>query len=206
MREQLECYWNDMSGLMRTTPLGGLSALADRLLDCQQRGSTVFICGNGGSAATATHFACDLGKGTQVPGAARFRVVSLSDNMSMLTAWANDTSYDRVFAEQLSPLVRPGDVLVVISASGNSANVVSAAHVARQADAEVIALTGRTGGRLRDVADLTVRVPSDEIEQVEDVHLIMTHSLCVALRRHAESLTLSGLDNVIGEAKVAQPD
>jgi D-sedoheptulose 7-phosphate isomerase len=107
--------------------------------------------------------------------------------MPLVTAWGNDTNYDRVFAEQLAPLARPGDLVVLISASGNSPNVLLAAQTARVARARTIALTGRTGGRLGKLVDQIVCVPSDVIEQVEDVHVIIAHSVCVALRARLES-------------------
>jgi D-sedoheptulose 7-phosphate isomerase len=100
-----------------------------------------------------------------------------------MTAWGNDTAYERIFAEQLSPLIRPSDVVVAVSASGNSPNVVTAVELARLVGATTIALTGQTGGRLRRIADLTIRVSAGSIEQVEDAHLAIGHSLCVALRR-----------------------
>ena len=110
----------------------------------------------------------------------------------LMTAWANDTSYDRIFAEQLSALVRPDDLVIVISASGNSPNVLAAAGVAQEAGALVIALTGQSGGQLYTMADLSILVPSTSIEQVEDAHLAIAHSLCVALRQRlfAESALL----------------
>jgi D-sedoheptulose 7-phosphate isomerase len=165
------------------TPVDTLVSAVELLLDCYRRGSTIFILGNGGSAATASHFACDLAKGTQVPSLPAFRAVALSDNVPLLTAWANDTNYDRVFAEQLATLVRPADVVVAISASGNSPNVLEAARVAQQSEALVIALTGQSGGQLYQLADLTIRVPAQLIEQVEDAHLVIAHSLSVVLRR-----------------------
>jgi D-sedoheptulose 7-phosphate isomerase len=115
----------------------------------------------------------------------------LTDIVPLLTAWGNDESYERVFCEQLAALIRPNDVVVLISASGNSPNVLVAADVARGAGATTIALTGETGGRLGRVSDLTVRVPSASIEQVEDAHLAVTHSVCVALRTRLRSLTLA---------------
>lgn len=182
MRIDLEQYWYELGRAMEAMPFGLLSEVADTLLDCHHRGGTVFIVGNGGSAATASHFACDLAKGTQTSGVPAFRVMPLTDNMPLITAWANDVGYEQVFAQQLATLARPGDVLVAISASGNSANVLEAARTARKYGLSTIALTGQTGGKLRRLADLTVRVPSRSIEQVEDAHLIIGHSLCVALR------------------------
>lgn len=168
---------------MQEMPFDTLVSAAELLLGCYRRGSTVFVLGNGGSAATASHFACDLAKGTRTSGLPAFRVVPLSDNMPLLTAWANDTSYDRVFAKQLTTLVRPADVVITISASGNSPNVLAAARAVRQSGAVVIALTGQSGGQLYRLADLTIHVPAQSKEQVEDSHLVVAHSFCVVLRR-----------------------
>ncbi len=186
-------------------PADGLAEAAERLLDCCWRGGTVFVVGNGGSASTASHFACDLAKGTRTAGAPAFRVVALTDNAALMTAWANDTSYERVFAEQLAVLVRPGDTLVAISASGESPNVLLAAEVARGAGATTIALTGAGGGRLGHLADLVVPTPEGLIEQVEDLHLVMAHSLCVVLRsrlRAAAGAALEPATLVLQEVEV----
>ncbi|MDP9312697.1 MAG: SIS domain-containing protein [Chloroflexota bacterium] len=182
MRGHIELYWRELAEVTRKMPYAVIAAAADMLLECQRRGSTIFVLGNGGSAATASHFACDLAKGTRINGAPTFRVMPLTDNVPLMTAWGNDTSYDRVFAEQLTALVRPGDVVVMISASGNSPNVLRAAEVARDAHALTIAMTGQSGGKLRCLSDLTMRVPSPSIELVEDAHMVIAHSLCVALR------------------------
>lgn len=184
MRATIERYWRELERAIEMMPFAALSRAAEALLRCKERGGTVFVVGNGGSAATASHFACDLAKGVQTPGVTPFRVISLTDNVPLLTAWANDVSYEDVFARQLAPLVRAGDTLVAISASGSSPNVLGAAHVARSQGAEVIALTGATGGKLIRLADLTIRVPSPHIEQVEDAHLMVAHCLCVTLREH----------------------
>ena len=182
VRATLRDYWGEVADVASSIDLAGLEEAALALLSCQARGRVVFAVGNGGSAATATHFACDLAKGTRRDGPPTFRVVALTDNVPLLTAWANDTSYDRVFAEQLSSLARPGDVLVAISASGNSPNILAAIETARANDLVSIGLTGRTGGCLATLADIVVRTPSDRIEVVEDAHLIVAHSLCVATR------------------------
>lgn len=187
MRDHIELYWRELAAVTDRMPYALIGRAAELLLDCQRRGGTIFVLGNGGSAATASHFACDLAKGTRTNGKPSFRVVALNDNVPLLTAWANDTSYERVFAEQLVALVRPADLVIAISASGNSPNVLAAAHVAREAGVPTIALTGRTGGRLRNLSSLTIAVPSDSIEQVEDAHLIIAHSVCVALRERLRS-------------------
>lgn len=182
MRHDLERYWQEMAELASSMPMGGLSRVASALFDCRRRGGTVYLIGNGGSAATASHFACDLAKGTQTPGSPHFRVVPLTDNVPLITAWANDTDYARVFAEQIASLIRPGDILVAISVSGNSPNILAAVEAARRSGAMTIGLTSQTGGKLRRKVNLAICVPSDNIEQVEDAHMVISHSLCVALR------------------------
>ncbi len=182
MYDEIEHYWHELASIMQTMPFDTLTKAAELLLDCYRRGSTVFVLGNGGSAATASHFACDLAKGTQAAGLLAFRVVSLSDNVPLMTAWANDTNYERIFAEQLATLIRPADIVIAISASGNSPNILAAARIARQSDAITLALTGQDGGKLSRLADFTIYVPSQLIEQVEDAHLVIAHSLCVVLR------------------------
>jgi D-sedoheptulose 7-phosphate isomerase len=181
MHNEITDYWQELLFVMQAMPLDSIVKAAEMLLACYQRGNTIFTLGNGGSAATASHFACDLAKGTKAFPA--FRAISLSDNVSLLTAWANDTSYDRIFAEQLAPLVRPKDVVVAMSVSGNSPNVLAAASVAQQSGAITIALTDQSGGKLSQLADLAICVPSQAIEQVENAHLIVAHSLCALLRQ-----------------------
>jgi D-sedoheptulose 7-phosphate isomerase len=201
-RESLSRYWRELAELAAVMPIDVLTGAADLLLACQARGRVVFVAGNGGSAATASHLACDLAKGTRPGGVAAFRVMPLTDNVPLITAWANDTAYSRVFAEQLAALARPGDILVAISASGTSPNIVAAAETAAELGVTVLALTGKTGGRLAAMADLSVRVPSDRIELVEDAHLAIGHSLCVALReRLAADVATREADQVVLQAR-----
>lgn len=188
MQNDIARYWGELGDMVAAMPVAAAARVAEILFDCYRRGSTVFLLGNGGSAATASHFACDLAKGTLAEDVPAFRVVPLTDNMPLVTAWANDTSYERVFAEQLAALVRAGDVVVLISASGNSPNVLAAVRVARDCGAVSIAWTGATGGKLAGRCDLAIRVPSPSIEQVEDAHLMLAHSLCVALRARLRTL------------------
>ena len=144
----------------------------------------IFIIGNGGSASTASHISCDLNKGTVtipgggvLPGLKRFRSISLTDNVSTMSAWANDTTYDDIFVEQLKNLVCPNDLLLCLSVSGNSENILRAMRLAKQMDCNLIAWTGQNGGRMAEIADITVRVKSDRYGPVEDVHLILNHIL-----------------------------
>jgi D-sedoheptulose 7-phosphate isomerase len=202
LRAPIERYWSELATTLQSMPFHMVARVGEVLLDCYHRGGTVFVVGNGGSAATASHFACDLAKGTRVEGLPRFRVVPLTDNVPLLTAWGNDTSYDRIFAEQLENLVRPGDVVILISVSGNSPNVLAAARAADECGATTIAWTGRTGGVLRRLSDLTVRAPSDSVEQVEDAHLAIGHSVCVVLRQHLQHEAALALET---EEEIAEP-
>lgn len=192
LRATLRGYWREAATVAASVDIDALESAAATLLECQMRSRTVFTVGNGGSASTASHFACDLAKGTRAGGAPTFRVVALTDNLPVITAWANDCGYDQVFAEQLASLARPGDVLVAISASGNSPNILAAALKARELGVTSIALTGRHGGQLARLADLAIRIPSDQIEIVEDAHLIIAHSLCVAMRQELSALSSNG--------------
>jgi len=143
----------------------------------------VFIMGNGGSAATASHFACDLGKGTLLPGRPRFRVIALTDNMPLFSAYANDYGYEYVFREQLASLVRRGDIVIGISGSGNSANVLNAIEFARASQAITIGFVGFDGGKLKEMVDICIHVPNHCMEQVEDIHLMLEHLICTCLRQ-----------------------
>lgn len=182
MRKHIEAYWQELSGVASAMPYAALERVAEALISCAERGGTIFVAGNGGSAATASHFACDLLKGSNAPGLPPLRVVPLTDNVPLITAFGNDIGYDEVFAGQLTALTRPGDVMVAISASGRSPNILAATGAARRAGALTVGLTGEDGGKLAQMCDIAVRVPLACIEQVEDAHLIVTHSLCVAIR------------------------
>jgi D-sedoheptulose 7-phosphate isomerase len=142
---------------------------------------TVFVIGNGGSAATASHMMNDLNKGTLGhKGDAtwkRFKVIALTDNVSLMTAWANDTNFNTVFSEPLKNLANRGDVLIAISASGNSPNIIAAVEVAKQLGLTVLGLGGFTGGKLAQRADVCFVVPSSGYGPVEDVHMILDHIL-----------------------------
>ncbi len=202
MRYGIRGYWQELAATMQAMPFRHLERAVNVLLEGYRRGATIFIVGNGGSAATASHFACDLAKGTRVEGLPGFRVMPLTDSVSLITAWANDTSYDRIFAEQLAPHAQSGDILIAISASGNSANVLGAAVVARAAGAFVIGVTDQTGGKLNRLSHLAIRVPAraaDQIEQVEDAHMVVAHSLCVTLRERLRQELSSAASEPIRE-------
>ena len=154
----------------------------DVLHEARLNDRQVFIMGNGGSASTASHFVCDLSKNTRMKGRPHFRVVGLTDNMALLSAYANDEGYDQVFAQQLVSFVQPKDVVISISASGNSPNVLEAVELAKRINATTIGFTGFDRERLGLMVDINLHVPSDNIEQVEDIHLMFEHLICTVLR------------------------
>jgi D-sedoheptulose 7-phosphate isomerase len=179
----LEGHINDVRSVLSEIPIGAIERVVGIILDAYDNGAHVYIVGNGGSATNATHFACDLSKATIVEGRARLRVTSLTDNIALLTAWANDTSYEKVFSEQLTNLLNPGDVVVAISASGNSPNVVSAVRAARLMGASTIGLVGFAGGRVLEHVDAAIHVPSSDYGVVEDCHSVLEHAITVCTRR-----------------------
>lgn len=179
-------YVTDVQRTLNLLPWASIDEVVKRLHDARTRGKQVFIVGNGGSAATASHFACDLGKNIVVPHLPRLRVLSLTDNMATFSAYANDDGYEHVFAEQLANLLQPDDIVIAISASGNSPNVLRAIEYAQGQDAFTIGWSGYQGGRLAHLADLSIVIDNDCIEQIEDIHLILAHMVTVALRKAAD--------------------
>jgi D-sedoheptulose 7-phosphate isomerase len=152
----------------------------------------VYLFGNGGSAALASHIACDLGKGTAYcNGGKRFRVLSLTDNLPTLTAWANDSSYEDVFSEQLRNFVQPGDLALAISGSGNSKNVLNALQVAREARATTVGISGFQGGEMKPLCDICVVIPSDNMQIIEDLHVAIAHSIFRIVYRRISRRTMT---------------
>jgi D-sedoheptulose 7-phosphate isomerase len=175
-------------------PQEHIQDVVDVLLSANHVGSTIFTLGNGGSASTASHFAGDLAKGTITPGYPRFRVVALTDNLPLITAWSNDVSYEDVFAEQLDGLIQRGDVVIAFSGSGNSPNVLRAVELARRAGGITIGFSGFAGGQLSSLVDISVVVPNDCMEQIEDVHIILCHTITTVLREQLGKSDLLTLD------------
>ena len=161
-----------------------VDAIAGILNDAYSEDKTTFLFGNGGSAALASHFACDLSKGTWIRnnGQKRFRAIALTDNLPVLTAWANDSSYEDVFSEQLRGAVQKGDVAFAISCSGNSPNVLRGLEVAREAGAITVGLTGFEGGLMKGLCDMALVIPSDNMQIIEDLHLSVAHCLFTLVR------------------------
>ena len=184
---RLREHLSGLVDLLTRLPEAALSDVVDLLLEARAARRRVYVMGNGGSAATASHLVCDLVKTAHVPPHEPLRAFALTENGALLTAWANDSSFGGVFAEQIEALVEPGDVVIAISASGNSPNIVNGLVAARKQGARTIVLVGFDGGRARELADVTVHVPSRNYGLVEDAHLAIGHALTAALRGALEA-------------------
>lgn len=180
-------YLTDLGGLLDRLPEQAIEETIDLLCQARLEDRQVFIMGNGGSASTASHFVCDLAKNTRLAGFPDYRVIGLADNMPIFSALANDEGYENVFAQQLASFVRPGDIVIAISTSGNSPNVIKAVELANQVGARTLGLTGFDGGLLGSLAELHLHVPSHCIEHVEDLHLVLEHLICKALRERVHA-------------------
>ncbi len=163
-------------------PFVEVDRVADLLMKAYEQDRSIFLFGNGGSAALASHFACDLGKGAVDGSRKRFRVMALTDNVPLMTAWANDSKYDDIFAQQLANFGRRGDLAFAISGSGNSRNVLNALRLARNIGCTTIGLTGFAGGKMLALCDASIVIPSDNMQIIEDLHLCVAHSLFTCVR------------------------
>jgi len=175
-------YLGETRGVMARLDADLIDRISEQIWQAYEQERTVYLFGNGGSAALASHLACDLAKGTAANGRRRMRAVSLNDNLALLTALANDLEYDEIFAEQLHH-IEPGDVALAISSSGNSPNVVRGLEVAQQAGATTVAITGFKGGRVKSLCDMCLVVPSDNVQYIEDSHLSVMHAIFSAVRQ-----------------------
>jgi D-sedoheptulose 7-phosphate isomerase len=177
MHGHIDDYLERLRAAIDGLPRERLNQLGEILLRAYRVDKQVFVMGNGGSSSTASHLAADLAKNTIGPNMRRFRIMSLNENAAIVTALANDLGYENVFSEQLTSLVRAGDVLIAVSASGNSPNILNAMRYARSRSAEVVGLLGFDGGQAVGLADLSIVVPSSDYGVVEDLHLVINHML-----------------------------
>jgi len=182
----VDSYLSEMARVMDRMPRDSIRNVVNVLVGAWERGSRVFILGNGGSAATASHMSSDLNKMTIVTGQPRFKAVALTDNVPLMTAWGNDTAFENIFSEQLLNLVSPEDVVLGISTSGNSPNILKALQAGHEHGAITVGFTGRDGGRLKDLVDHCIFIPSDNIGQQEDAHVILNHVIALDLHRIIE--------------------
>lgn len=178
-------YFSAYEEMVANLPYQQIDRAVGEIMSAYERGANIFTIGNGGSAALASHFACDLAKGTVVSenGEKRFRVIALTDNIPLMTAWANDHGYEQVFAQQLQNLLVAGDLAFAISGSGNSPNVLRGLEMARSHGARTVGLTGFEGGKMKSLCDVCVVLPSNNMQIIEDFHLSVTHAISSVIRR-----------------------
>ncbi|HEY92061.1 MAG TPA: SIS domain-containing protein [Dehalococcoidia bacterium] len=176
-------YFLDVSMTLDKLRKDRITSAVEVLNEAREKGKRIYTFGNGGSAATASHIACDLAKGAAGNNRPGLRAFSLNDSIPLTTAWANDTDYENVFSARLIGLVDPGDVIIAISGSGNSPNVLNGVNAARLRGATTIGLSGFDGGKLSSLVDIAIVAHVNDMEQVEDVHLLIGHVLTACLRQ-----------------------
>ena len=176
-------YLNLLTQAIEELPEDKIQDVIETLKSAHADGRQVFLLGNGGSASTASHIACDFQKGLKEHTGKRFRASAMTDNVAVMTAWANDTDYDNIFAEQLDSLLEDGDVVLAISGSGNSPNVIKAVEMANEMGAITIGWSGFAGGKLAQVAQKSIVVNSDNMQRIEDVHMVLGHLVFACLMK-----------------------
>ena len=177
-------YRNHLHETLRQLDLDKVNTAIEWLADARTHGRAIFTAGNGGSASTASHFVCDVLKGASYKRDEKFRILALTDNLATITAYSNDVSYACVFTEQLKNFAKPGDIFLAISGSGNSPNVVEATEYANSAGCKTIALTGRDGGKLGEIAQLNINAPEPHMGRIEDAHLVICHMMAYYFMEH----------------------
>jgi D-sedoheptulose 7-phosphate isomerase len=178
---QVDNYLDNLGFSLKQMPLEKVKHVIQVLHHAHLNGKQIFIMGNGGSASTASHLVCDLAKNNYFEGLPPFRAIDLNSSNAIFTALANDEGYENVFAHQLRNLIQPNDIVIAISTSGNSPNILKAVQLANRVGAISIGFTGFEGGKLSEMVNIEVRVPSDNIRHVEDIHMIISHLISFAL-------------------------
>ena len=194
-RNVIDVYLDAVQDIGRALPREDIERVVDILYEAWQQSKAVFTMGNGGSASTATHLACDLAKCTIVPGCQRLKAMALVNNVPLVSAWTNDSGFGSIFAEQLEPWLTEGDVVIALSVHGGSGegdagpwsqNLLRAVRLAKERGAKVIGFSGFDGGALEDMADVCLVIPVDEeplgTPLVESYHVLLHHLICAALR------------------------
>ncbi len=188
-KEYLDSYKKEVTAAIEGIDPAGFEKIIETLIAAYRADKQIIIMGNGGSAGTANHFVCDFGKNAvQDLTKRRFRILSVCDNVEKITAIGNDIAFEEIFRQQLINLLNPGDVVIAVSASGNSPNLVRACDYAAEKGAHVIALAGFAGGKISEYAEAGLIVPLTSYEQIEDVHLVIMHMIVCFFKNHPECL------------------
>ena len=180
----IDTYFDTLKRTLDSLDHREVSDFIQALLDARDAGKQIFVMGNGGSAATASHMVCDFNKGLAVDGKPRFKFICLNDNMATLMAYANDVSYDDVFVEPLKNFMQPGDLVIGISGSGNSTNVVKAIEWANDNGGKTFSLVGYSGGKLKQGSQRSIHVDIENMQIVEDIHIILNHMIMYIVREN----------------------
>jgi len=184
MKKQIKNYLNKLTNTINYLNIEEIEKCAKILINAYDNNNNIFICGNGGSASTASHFAADINKGVSYGLEKRFKIIPLTDNISTMTAYTNDFGYNIVFVEQLKNFYSKGDVLIGISGSGNSLNILNAIEFVNQNEGITIGWTGYGGGKLKDIASYSVNANINDMQISEDMHMIFTHIMMKVLRKY----------------------
>ncbi len=158
------------------------------LIDVRNRGKKIFTMGNGGSGSTASHFTSDLLKTALTKGDKRFQAISLTDNIPVILAWSNDSSYEDIFIEQLKNHLSKGDIVISFSGSGNSKNILKALQYAKKLGVKCIGFTGKSGGKMKKLCDLCIQTPTDDMLQIEALHVVLCHCIISSIRKNGKPL------------------
>ena len=188
MKNHIHAYAQELNEELLNLDAGEFEKAIALLLDAYRRDAQVFIAGNGGSAGTSNHFVCDFGKNAVQGGKRRFRILSVCDNIEKITALGNDIAFEEIFRFQLGNLMRPGDVLIVISASGNSPDLVKACEYAKEIDGKIIALSGFGGGKICNGADAVLATSMRSYERIEDLHSAILHMIVCWFKDNQDKL------------------
>jgi D-sedoheptulose 7-phosphate isomerase len=196
MKAFLKDYVTEQRFALESIPLDGVEKLIERFRDALQEDRQIFVFGNGGSAANASHMITDLGKGASDKTYRRFRCLSLNDNNNWLTAIGNDYCYDDIFLRQLQNYARPGDLVMVMSVSGNSPNLVKAIAWCRENSINTVALLGKNKSKLSEIADQVIAIDSNHFGRVEDCHMHICHMVCYAFME-VEQLRIDNRSTIV---------
>ncbi|MCQ2793173.1 MAG: SIS domain-containing protein [Bacilli bacterium] len=179
--KEIKEYYQGLANTFEKLDYKEISLAMNALVNCYENGGTVYVFGNGGSSSTASHMVCDFNKGVSMKKSKKFNFVCLSDNTPILTALANDVSYEDVFAYQIERILNKNDLILAISGSGNSKNIIKAIKVAKDAGVKVIGMTGYDGGQLYKMADYHLHAPINDMMKAEDIHMSFDHMMATIL-------------------------
>lgn len=183
MKKQIDTYFDKLTKTIQNIDIKEIEKCAEVLLKAYENENNIFICGNGGSASTASHFAADVNKAVSYGLEKRFKIIPLTDNLSTITAYTNDVGYDVVFLEQMKNFFQKGDVIIGISGSGNSKNVLNAVEYVNENGGVSIGWTGFSGGKLKEISTYSINANIDDMQVSEDMHIVFTHLMMKILRK-----------------------